>query len=603
MMSRVTGGRQVSPWTLRAGRGIGALGVAAALVLTAPLAAQERAATAEAALAALTEGWHAAQLADYGQIEQADGSTEPGPRLPSVTPAAHERRLGEAKAALAALKAIDPAGLSPAARIDAAVFRTLLEEQIGDARFREWEMPFDSDSDFWSYLAARRPLDDADDYRRYIGRIRDLPRYFGEHIANARTGLARGFSVPAVTLKGRDASIAAHVVDDPEKSPFWAAFAQMPARIPAAEAAALKAEARQAITGSAIPAFRTLLSFYRDEYVPKARRTLAAEGMPDGKAYYAQQIRQYTTLDLTADQIHRTGLAEVARITAEMDKARAEAKFPGDLKAFIAFLRTDPQFVAKTPDELMGVSAYVAKRVDDVIGDYFGLLPRKRFGIRPVDPAIAPFYTAGRGGLDACQMNTYDLPSRPLYNIPALTLHECAPGHSFQAALALERPDAPKFRRQTYFSGFGEGWGLYTEFLGEEMGIYRTPYERFGRLSYEMWRAARLVIDTGIHSKGWSRERAIAYLADHTALSQREVETEVDRYISWPGQALAYKLGEMTMRRVRAKAEKALGTRFDIRKFHDVLLALGSVPLPVLEQRIDAFIADGGQGLPGVTYN
>jgi uncharacterized protein (DUF885 family) len=565
-----------------------------------PLAAQG---DADARLAALTDGWYAYQLAEYNQIEEADGSTEPGDRYWSATPAANLARADRARATLAEVDAIPAAQLSPSARVDAAVFRTLLEEQIGDARFREWEMPFDSDSDFWSYLAARRPLDDADDYRRYIGRIRDVPRFFDEQIANARAGLKRGFSVPAVTLKGRDASIAAHVVDDPEKSPFWTAFAQMPARISPAEAARLKDEARRAIGGSAIPAFRKLLTFYRGEYLPHARTTLAAESLPDGKAFYAQQIRQYTTLGLTADEIHRTGLDEVARITREMEKVKANAGFEGTLAKFIAFLRTDPQFVARTPDELMGVSAYAAKRVDDVLEKYFGLLPRKRFGIRPVDPAIAPFYTAGRGGLDACQMNTYDLPSRPLYNIPALTLHECAPGHSFQAALALERPGAPRFRRQTYFSGFGEGWGLYTEFLGEEMGIYRTPYERFGKLSYEMWRAARLVIDTGIHSQGWSRERAIAYLADHTALSTREVETEVDRYISWPGQALAYKLGEMTIRKQRARAEEELGARFDIRKFHDVVLALGSVPLPTLEDRITAFIADGGQGLSGVKYD
>ncbi|MBL8657805.1 MAG: DUF885 family protein [Altererythrobacter sp.] len=574
--------------------------ILAAAAAAAPLAAQ---AGADERLSALTDGWYAYQLAEYRQIEQPDGSTEPGDSFASVTPAANLARADKAGAALASLDAIPSAQLSPAARIDAAVFRTLLQEQVGDARFREWEMPFDSDSDFWSYLPARRAFDDAEGYRRYLGRIRDLHRYFGEQIANARAGLARGFSVPAVTLAGRDASIAAQVVDDAEKSPFWAAFAQMPARIPAGEAAQLKAEARLAIAQSAIPAFRDLLAFYRGEYMVRARSTLAAEALPDGQAYYAQQIRQYTTLALTADEIHRTGLAEVERITAQMERVKADAGFAGDLKSFIAFLRTDPQFTAKSADELMGVSSYAAKRVDDVIGRYFGLLPRKRFGIRPVDPAIAPFYTAGRGGLDACQMNTYDLPSRPLYNIPALTLHECAPGHSFQMALALEREAAPRFRRQVYFSGFGEGWGLYTEFLGEEMGIYRTPYERFGKLSYEMWRAARLVIDTGIHSRGWSRERAIAYLADHTALSKREVETEIDRYISWPGQALAYKLGEMTIRKQRSRAERELGDRFDIRKFHDVLLALGSVPLPVFEDRITAFIADGGQGLAGVKYD
>lgn len=602
-LARVTLGRQVSPPSPSERRRATFRALAAALALTSVTPARAQATQgADARLAALTDGWYAYQLAEYRQVEQADGSTEPGDRLWSATPAANQARAEQAKAMLAKLEAIPAAQLSASAKIDAAVFRTLLEEQIGDARFREWEMPFDSDSNFWSYLAETRPLDDADAYRRYIGRIRDVPRLFDEQIANARSGLKRGFSAPAVTLTGRDASIAAHVVDDPEKSPFWAPFAQMPARIPAAEAARLKAEARAAIAQSAVPAFRRLLSFYRDEYLPGARKTLGAEALPDGKAFYAQQIKQYTTLDLSADAIHRTGLAEVARITAEMEKVKAGAGFSGDLKSFIAFLRTDPQFVAKTGDELMGVSSYVAKRVDDVLEDYFGLLPRKRFGIRPVDPAIAPFYTAGRGGLEYCQMNTYDLPSRPLYNIPALTLHECAPGHSFQAALALEREAAPRFRRQAYFSGFGEGWGLYTEFLGEEMGIYRTPYERFGKLSYEMWRAARLVIDTGIHSKGWSRDQAIAYLADHTALSKREVETEVDRYISWPGQALAYKLGEMTIRKQRARAEKELGDKFDIRKFHDVLLALGSVPLPVLEERITAFIADGGQGLPGVTY-
>jgi uncharacterized protein (DUF885 family) len=573
--------------------------VLAAALASAPLAAQEL----DGELAALTNQWYAYQLAQYHQVEQADGTTEAGDSFPLVTPAANRARADHAKVTLAKLDAIDLKRLSPAARTDAEVFRTLLNEQIGDAQFREWEMPFDSDSDFWSYLAARRPLDDAEDYRRYIARIRDLPRYFDEQIANARTGLKRGFSVPAVTLTGRDASIAAHVVEDAEKSPFWKSFEQMPARIPTNEAAALRADAKRAIATSAIPAFRKLLTFYRDEYVPGARRTLGAEAMPDGKAYYAQQIRQYTTLDLTAEQIHQIGLSEVARITREMEQVKREAGFQGTLAEFITFLRTDPQFVAKTPEELMGVSSYVAKRTDDVIEKYFGLLPRKRFGIRPVDPAIAPFYTAGRGGLDACQMNTYDLPSRPLYNIPALTLHECEPGHSFQAALALEREAAPKFRRETYFSGFGEGWGLYAEYLGNEMGIYRTPYEKFGQLSYEMWRAARLVIDTGIHHKGWSREQAIDYLASHTALSNREVGTEVDRYISWPGQALAYKLGAMTILKVRAKAEKTLGAKFDIRKFHDVVLALGSVPLPVLEERIDSFIADGGQGLPGVTYN
>lgn len=571
-----------------------------ALAFATPAFAQD---SADERLTELTEAYYEHQLVEYNQVAEADGSSSPGDELWSVTPAANLARSAYAETMLDKLADIDKAALSASAKIDAEVFRTILSHEIGDARFREWEMPFDSDSNFWSYLDASRPYSTVEEYERYIARMRDLPRYFDEQIANARAGLARGFSVPRMTLEGRDASIAAYVVEDPTKSPFWGAFEDFPERIPAADAVRLKHEARDAITEAVTPAYTELLTFFREEYLPQTRTTLAAEAMPDGEAYYAQQIRQYTTLDLTAEEIHQIGLAEVARITAEMERVKAEANFEGTLEEFVVFLRTDPQFVAKTPDELMGVSAYAAKRVDGVIDDYFGFLPRHRFTIRPVDPAIAPFYTAGRGGLEACQMNTYDLPSRPLYNIPALTLHECIPGHSFQAGIALEQKQAPRFRRQTYFSGFGEGWGLYSEYLGEEMGIYRTPYERFGRLSYEMWRAVRLVIDTGIHHYGWSREKAVDYLASRTALSKHEVGTEVDRYISWPGQALAYKLGEMTIRRVRAKAEEALGDKFDIRKFHDVVLSLGSVPLPVLEERIDAFIADGGQGLAGVSYD
>lgn len=561
----------------------------------------EKESGADARLRALYKADRAWELEDSGRIAKADGRTEAGPRLWSVTPEAEAQRAEHARAMLAQLDAIPSARLSDAERINGAVFRAILEERIGDAEYRSFEMPFNSDSNFWTYLDARAPYATVEEYENYIARMRDVPRYFKEHTANARAGLARGFSVPRIAMEGRDASIEPYTRI--EGNPFLGIFDQMPAHIPPADQARLRAEATSAVQDSVIPAYRELLAFIRREYLPQTRTTLAASALPDGNAFYAQQIRKYTTLDLSAQQIHEVGLSEVNRIEGEMRAIMAEVGFSGTIAEFNDSLRTDPRFIARTPDELMGVSAYVAKRVDGRIGDYFGFLPRHRFAIRPVAPALAPFYTAGRGGLDACQMNTHDLPSRPLYNIPALTLHECSPGHSFQAGVALEQAEMPAFRRQTYFSGFGEGWGLYTEFLGEEMGIYRTPYERFGRLSYEMWRAARLVIDTGIHANGWDRERAIAFLADRTALSRHEVATEVDRYISWPGQALAYKLGELTMRRVRNKAEDALGTRFDIRKFHDVVLSLGSVPLPVLEQRIDAFIAEGGQGLPGVTYD
>jgi uncharacterized protein (DUF885 family) len=562
-----------------------------------PAFAQARvsAGAADARLRALYEKEWVWRQNEFARVAEDDSWSASGDHLPRVDAATQQRRLAYWQGIANELDAIPVQQLSAEERINAAVFRTTLEANIANQKFRSWEIPLNADSNFWSGLAARQPYRRADQYRRYLGRMRDVPRYFEEQMANMRSGLKRGFSVPRVTLAGRDASIAAYAVADVTENPFYAPFETMPASIPAADQAQLREEARSVIAAQVAPAYDRLLRFFRSEYLAKTRTTLAAEAMPEGKAFYQAQIREYTTLDLTAEQIHDLGLKEVARITAEMEKTKAAAGFQGSLAEFLKFLRTDPQFYARTPDELLGVSAYAAKRVDGQLKHTIGRLPRYRFTIVPVPDAIAPFYTAGRGGLDACSMNTYDLPSRPLYQIPALTLHECNPGHSLQAAIALEGPDRPAFRRQTYFSGYGEGWGLYTEWLGTVMGIYRTPYEDFGRLSYEMWRACRLVIDTGVHHQGWSREQAIGYLAEHTALSQHEIETEIDRYISWPGQALAYKLGEMTLRRKRADAEQRLGANFDQRWFHDVVLGLGSVPLPVLEQQIDQWIEGGGK--------
>ena len=355
--------------------------------------------------------------------------------------------------------------------------------------------------------------------------------------------------------------------------------------------AQLRAQAKAAVSGAVIPAYARLLTFFRNDYVPKARTTLAAEAMPDGKAFYRQQIREYTTLDLTPDQIHQIGLDEVARIQTQMNAIIQQVGFKGSFAQFLTFLRTDPQFYAKTPQELLDRAAWISKRVDGQVGKFIGTLPRGRFTIKPVPDDIAPFWTAGRGGATTYWVNTYNLPSRPLYNLPALTLHESSPGHSLQGSLALEQGEQPAFRRENYISAYGEGWALYTEKLGQEMGIYETPYEEFGRLTYEMWRACRLVIDTGVHHDGWSRDQALAYLRDHTALSEHEVTTEVDRYISWPAQALSYKLGEIAIVKLRAEAEQALGERFDIKAFHDMVLRQGSVTLPVLEQQVRAFIA------------
>jgi uncharacterized protein (DUF885 family) len=574
--------------------GLGAALLASTVVCSAAAAAPApvRAAknAADARLQALYNGFSAWQDKEFGYIQDSRGEQEQAAYLPRVDEPSQLRREAHEKDLLAQLNAMVPAQLSPAEQVNAAVFRTVLENDISDYRFRTWEMPFNSDSSFWTYLDASQPFTDADGYRRYIARLRDIPRNFDEQIVNMRAGLARGFDVPRATLNGRDKSVAAFIVDDPEKSSFYKPFESFPSNIPAAQQQALSAEAKAAIAQSVMPAYRKLLAFIADDYIPHTRTTISAHDLPDGDAFYRAQVREYTTTDMSPERIHQLGLQEVARIQAEMDKTMRDSGFKGTMPEFLHFLKTDPQFVAKTPDELLGVSSYVAKRVDGVIGQHFGLLPRARFGIIPVPPALAPFYTSGRGGRENCMMNTYDLPVRPLYNIPVLTLHECEPGHSFQLGLAAEQKALPKFRRNLYFSGMGEGWGLYSEWLGDELGIYRTPYEKFGQESYDMWRACRLVIDTGIHQYGWTRQQAIDYLASHTALSQHEVETEVDRYISWPGQALAYKLGELTILRLRKEAETTLGPKFDERSFHDTILALGSVPLNVLEDQMHSWI-------------
>jgi uncharacterized protein (DUF885 family) len=396
-------------------------------------------------------------------------------------------------------------------------------------------------------------------------------------------------------MQGRERPVVAIAeAADPTKTVYYEPFATLPATIPAANQEALRAEARRLIANGVIPAHKRLLAFLRTAYFPGLTKTLAAEAYPNGPAYYRSRIRAFTTLDLSADQVHAIGVAEVAKIRAEMEAIRQEVGFSGDLKAFLTFLRTDQRFYAKTPDQLLKEAAWLSKRFDGMADQWFGRLPRGRFAVKPVPDEIAPFYTAGRGGRDTYWVNTYDLPARPLFQLPSLTLHESAPGHSFQISLAAENRDLPAFRRQSYISAYGEGWALYTERLGDEMGYYRDPYERFGMLSYQMWRAARLVIDTGIHSKGWTRTQALAFFRDNTALSERELTTEVDRYIGWPGQALSYYLGQLAIQRARAKAEAALGAKFDVRAFHDTVLSVGSVPLPVLEARIDRFIAEGG---------
>ena len=493
------------------------------------------------------------------------------------------------------LEKIDVDRLSPEERINYAVFRTKIAADANNLRYKRYERPFNSDTFFWGGLNPRTPPSEADEYRKLLGRMRDIPRYFDENIENMRAGLARGFTVPKVSTLGRDETIVPYT-DAGSDNPFMKTFMNIPDSVPAAERERLAAEAEQVVRDIVAPAYAKLLTFMREDYIPNANEDIMAENLPDGPAFYQSQIREYTTLDMTAEEIHELGLKEVARIRADMDATIAETGFDGSFEEFLEFLRTDPQFYAQTPKELLSFSAYVAKRVDGKLKDLFTVLPRYRFTVLPVPDELAPIYTSGRGGLESCLMNTYDLPSRPLYNLTALTLHECVPGHSHQAAMALEAPDRPDFRRQTYFSGYGEGWGLYCEWLGTVLGVYDTPYEEFGRQTFEMWRAARLVIDTGIHHYGWSRQQAIDYLLANTALARIDVENEIDRYIAWPGQALAYKLGEMTIRDLRAKAQAELGDDFDQRPFHDAIINMGSVPLDTLVAEMDRFIQEQKAG-------
>jgi uncharacterized protein (DUF885 family) len=538
--------------------------------------------------------WRQTQLAD-----DEDSADQISGRLPDVGPAAQAARTARWTAVLAQLDALDVRALSSEDQVNYAVYRNQIATLLADQRFHDYERPLTADTSFWGDVAnvARRPMRSVDDYRRYLAMLGEVPRYFDQQTANMKAGLARGFTPPRITLTGRDATIRP-IVDaaTPEDSPFFEPFKTMPSVIPATEQQALRARAKALIAGSVVPAYAKLQAFLRDDYIPHATPAINAYALPGGRAYYQAKVREFTTLDLTPEQIHATGLAEVAAIRAEMLAVMRQVGFKGDLPAFLHYLRTDPRFYAKTPDELLKDAAWIAKRFDGKASTWFGRLPRARFAIIPVPADVAPFFTGGRGGPGVYMVNTYNLPARPLYSLTALTLHESAPGHAFQMPLAAENPDLPAFRRQSYLSAYGEGWALYCEKLGAEMGMYDTPYDRFGMLSYQAWRAARLVVDTGIHAMGWSREQAQRYLHDNTALADHEIETEVDRYIAWPAQALSYYTGERFLLDQRARAERALGPRFNIRAFHDAVLQLGSVPLPVVQARVDRFIGDGGKG-------
>jgi len=523
-------------------------------------------------------------------------------RLPSMTLGDLERRAAAASAQLTTLQAIDSSALAPQDRVSYAMFERGLREDLARHQFRSWRIPITSDSGFHtgiSRLAQEVPLKTLKDYENYLSRLRAIPAYFDQYVALMREGLRTGFTSARIALEGYEATMRPHVVSDPEQSVFWRPFAAFPPGVPPAEHERLRAAGREAITQAVVPAYRSLVEFFTKEYQPGARTTIGASELPDGKAYYAWLVKHFTTLDTTPEAVHQIGLGETARIRREMDDVVRKVGFQGSFAEFLESLRKDPRFYAKTPEELLKQATWIAKRMDGKLPSLFGRLPRQPYGVEPVPDDLAPKYTGGRyvgAPLDGTRagtywVNTYALESRPLYTLESLTLHEAVPGHHLQGALTKELEGLPAFRRYSYVNAFGEGWGLYSERLGIEAGFYKDPYSDFGRLTYEMWRACRLVVDTGLHAMGWTRQRAIDYMAERTALSRHEITTEVDRYISWPGQALAYKMGELKIRELRARAETALGTRFDVRAFHDAVLANGSVPLDVLERQIDDFIA------------
>ncbi len=523
-------------------------------------------------------------------------------RFASMTPAAVAVRRATEEGFQQRLADIDPASLSASGRVNAEIFGWVLEDSLGAMALDLERVPFNTFSGFFmTALTANNGLrmESEEDYRDYLARLRDLPRYFDENIDNMRRGADAGFVLPEIVIAGVLPTLESQIKDDPEDSTFFEPFANAGDELDAATREELSAEARRVIADDVLPAFVALVAFLGDEYA--ASSTIGASDLPDGKAYYEFQIRRYTTLtDIDADEIHEIGLVEVARIREEMDAIIAELEFEGGFEAFTDFLRTDPQFYAETPEDLLKEAAWIAKRIDYKMPGFFGRLPRQSYGVVPVPDEIAPNYTTGayygapEGGAHggAFWLNTYALDQRPLYELPSLTLHEAVPGHHHQSALALEMEDVPAFRRDLYFSAFGEGWALYTEKLGVEMGIYQTPYENFGRLSYEMWRACRLVIDTGIHAKGWTREEAIEFMTSNTGLSEGNIRAEIDRYISWPGQALAYKLGELEIWELRWRAERELGDAFDLREFHDVILENGALPMAMLERVVDRYIED-----------
>ncbi|RYH75903.1 DUF885 domain-containing protein [Flavobacteriaceae bacterium 144Ye] len=499
------------------------------------------------------------------------------------------------------LAKIDTSSLSETDKISAKLLAFVLQDQIDYYTFEQYLNPILSDAGFHSSLTYEvRPLANYNQVKDYLNKLNAIPEFVNQHLVNLREGLEKGISQPLVIFKGYESSYNDNIVENFEDSYYYSPFKNLPSDLSEAQKDSVLTAAKTAIETKVTPEFKRIKTFFETEYFPKTRTTLGVSETPNGNEFYQNRINFYTTsTQYTADDIHNIGLKEVARIKAEMEQIIKELNFEGSFADFFHFLRTDKQFYAETPEEILMIARDMAKRIDAQLPRYFKTLPRKPYGVAPVPDAIAPKYTGGRYIGTSKEstdpgyywVNTYDLPSRTLYTLPALTAHEAVPGHHLQGSLNNELGDSiPQFRKNLYLSAYGEGWGLYSEYLADEMGIYTTPYEQFGKLTYEMWRACRLVVDTGIHAKGWTREQVVDYMSSNTALSLHEINTETDRYISWPGQALSYKIGELKIRELRQKAEKELGAKFDIRAFHEIILEQGTVTLSILEERVNNYI-------------
>lgn len=520
--------------------------------------------------------------------------------LPNLSADFLKQQYEKNTALLARLDAIDSDKLSGENSINLSIIRAQVQNSVDEYVFNAHYMPLTSEYGFHSslsYMINSSQYKQPQELQTYLARLEQVPRFFEQNINWMKKGIASGLTQPQAVLAGYEDSIIAYIVDDVTKSDFYSPFKTNTAGLSEDEFKAIQKKAQRIIKNDVIASYKAYLAFFTEQYQTGARASIGISQTPNGKAFYKNRAQYYTTTNMSVDEIHQLGLSEVARIRAEMEEIIKEVDFKGTFAEFIHFLRTDPQFYATTPEQLLKEAAYIAKKMDAQLPKLFHTLPRMPYGVASVPKSIAPKYTTGRyvGSSRDDQagfywVNTYALDKRPLYVLEALTLHEAVPGHHLQISLNAELEDLPSYRRNAYLSAFGEGWGLYSEYLGIEAGFYQDPYSRFGRLTYEMWRAARLVVDTGMHMYDWSRERAMNFMSENTALSLHNVKTETDRYISWPGQALSYKIGELTIKRLRNEAEQALGQHFDIREFHHQVLRHGSVPLSVLEEQVRLYI-------------